>query len=312
MTHNSNRIQIGFKSDRNATLRSWTISPWLFLLVSLVILSLLTFSVFKIRSFVGATSNDNVLKPSQSLFIEEKHNTNIRDLNNKVRSAQKTRERLDLLYPRSNTQHEESGQQPSQDIHTLKTTQSWIQDHRAANKELVQHLFDPKLHDQIGFLFGEEKSKIASTKNMHLNAGPWSPRGWPTMGWIQSRFGKQNPNWQGESSLHTGLDFKAPLKSRVRSTQDGWVVFAGTLPIYGQSIWIRHAGDYTTLYAHLNEIDVERFDRVTRGQIIGKVGSSGSTLIPHLHYEIRRSGIPVDPSPSLGIMKEIASNSNRL
>lgn len=95
--------------------------------------------------------------------------------------------------------------------------------------------------------------------------------------------------------LHAGVDIAAATGTPVWVADDGMVIFAGWRGGYGQTIVVDHGDGRTTLYAHLSTINVRVRDSVTTGQLIGAVGSTGETTGPHLHYEIRRRGRPVDP-----------------
>ena len=96
--------------------------------------------------------------------------------------------------------------------------------------------------------------------------------------------------------FHAGVDFAAPHGTPVRSVANGTVQFAGTQNGYGKVVHIRHDdGDRTTVYAHLSRIDVREGQSVQPGDNIGAVGSSGLATGPHLHFEVREGGKPVDP-----------------
>ena len=82
--------------------------------------------------------------------------------------------------------------------------------------------------------------------------------------------------------------------------RNGQVAFAGWMAGYGQVVWVEHRGRTTTIYAHLSEISVEAGQRVQGGEELGAVGSTGEATAPHLHFEVRRRGRPVDPVPLLG------------
>jgi murein DD-endopeptidase MepM/ murein hydrolase activator NlpD len=96
---------------------------------------------------------------------------------------------------------------------------------------------------------------------------------------------------------HTGVDFAAPVGTKIRSVADGVVDFAGYNGGYGRTVIVSHPGKITTLYAHLNTFGdgVTKGARVTQGQVIGTVGMTGWTTGPHLHYEFRVGGRHVDP-----------------
>jgi murein DD-endopeptidase MepM/ murein hydrolase activator NlpD len=95
--------------------------------------------------------------------------------------------------------------------------------------------------------------------------------------------------------LHAGTDFAAPIGTPVYSTADGVVIEAGWRSGYGRLIRIQHEFGIETRYAHLNVIRVNVGQRVSRGERIGDIGNSGRSTGPHLHYEVRVGGQPVDP-----------------
>lgn len=97
--------------------------------------------------------------------------------------------------------------------------------------------------------------------------------------------------------FHAGIDFAAPHGTPVRSVAEGRVEFAGTRKGYGHVVYIEHGnGRRTTVYAHLSRIDVREGQQVMRGETIGAVGSSGVATGPHLHFEVREAGRPIDPA----------------
>lgn len=116
----------------------------------------------------------------------------------------------------------------------------------------------------------------------------------PVSALVGDRFGPRG------SRFHPGLDFPASYGARVRAAKRGRVVRAGwDGGGYGFLIVIRHRGHVRTMYAHLSHIGVHRGERVFAGERIGRVGSSGESTGPHLHFEVRRRGAAVDPLPAL-------------
>lgn len=97
------------------------------------------------------------------------------------------------------------------------------------------------------------------------------------------------------SVVHQGLDFAAPLLTPVSAAAPGRVQAAGWDSLYGNYVIIEHTRAYTTFYGHLHTLSCKTDDPVAGGQIIGTVGSSGRSSSPHLHYEVRLEGKPVDP-----------------
>jgi murein DD-endopeptidase MepM/ murein hydrolase activator NlpD len=124
------------------------------------------------------------------------------------------------------------------------------------------------------------------------------PSGWPLprdVASISSAFGAPRGR-----STHQGLDLRAPRGTKVLATADGVVSFAGRSGAYGRLVVLDHGNGWETRYAHLHRIKVEEGKRVRRGRTLGTVGHSGNAGGNHLHYELRRNGVPVDPRPTLG------------
>jgi murein DD-endopeptidase MepM/ murein hydrolase activator NlpD len=123
---------------------------------------------------------------------------------------------------------------------------------------------------------------------------------WPVDGWLSSSYGmRQDPMGGKGRSFHEGVDLAAWHQSPVRAPADGTVVFSGRKGGYGQTVRIRHEYGYTTLFGHLSERLVEEGDPVTKGRLIGRVGSTGHSTGSHLHYEVRINGKAVNPWPYL-------------
>ena len=99
----------------------------------------------------------------------------------------------------------------------------------------------------------------------------------------------------GTQKLHEGMDFSAPIGTEVYATGNGTVVKADWDGSYGNLITIDHSYNYTTRYAHLSEILVKNGQRVKRGDLIGRIGNTGKSTGPHLHYEVRLNGAPQNP-----------------
>jgi len=118
--------------------------------------------------------------------------------------------------------------------------------------------------------------------------------------WISSPFGNRYHPILHEWRLHTGIDLAAPSGTAVRAAAVGTVTYADWLGGYGKCVIVLHSGLYSTLYAHLSSISVAVDDTVVGNlTVIGKVGSTGYSTGPHLHFEIRLNGNPVDPAEYL-------------
>lgn len=117
----------------------------------------------------------------------------------------------------------------------------------------------------------------------------------PVQGWFMSGFGYRIDPFTGQVKMHEGLDIAAPPGTPIIAPADGSVKFAGERRGFGLTLEIDHGYGYTTLYGHCQRIDVEEGNKVTRGDVVAHVGSTGKSTGPHLHYEVRVSQIPVNP-----------------
>lgn len=124
-----------------------------------------------------------------------------------------------------------------------------------------------------------------------------TPSIWPTWGRITSRFGWRRHPITRASDFHTGIDIAGNnmYGRSVYATGNGRVRFAGYRRSYGHLIIIEHGYGFSTYYAHLSRIRVSVGQMVEKGQLIGNVGNSGDSTGPHLHYEVRKWGEPVNP-----------------
>lgn len=120
---------------------------------------------------------------------------------------------------------------------------------------------------------------------------------------IGSRFGVRTDPINHRLSLHTGIDMDAPYRAPVYATAPGTVIYAGWLGDYGRAVEIDHGLGIVTLYAHLKRSLVSAGENVDRHAEIGLVGSTGRSTGPHVHYEVRVDGRPVDPAKFLGLAR---------
>lgn len=132
----------------------------------------------------------------------------------------------------------------------------------------------------------------------------YTPTIWPVNGKLEGGFGgRRNPFGGLGWEFHSGQDIEADSGAPVVSGASGRVIFVGWQNGYGQLVVVDHGGGLTTRYGHLSHIDVEAEQMVSRGQLLGKVGSTGRSTGPHLHYEVRINDQAVNPLPYLLQMK---------
>ncbi|MBW3661024.1 MAG: M23 family metallopeptidase [Gemmatimonadetes bacterium] len=123
--------------------------------------------------------------------------------------------------------------------------------------------------------------------------GPGVPGGWPL-----TIKGFRTAGFTGPDH-HPGVDIAAPVNTPVVATAEGVVERAGSDPVYGEYVLLRHQDGFTTMYGHNALVLVQRGDPVERGETIAYSGNSGRSTAPHLHYEVRRRGRAVDPDAYL-------------
>ncbi len=118
---------------------------------------------------------------------------------------------------------------------------------------------------------------------------------WPVNSRIASSFGRRMDPFSGEGTYHPGVDLEAPMGTPVRATADGVIRYAEWQSGYGKAIVVDHGSAIHTLYGHLSRFSVIAGQPVRRGEVIGYSGSTGRSSGPHLHYEVRVGGTPVNP-----------------
>jgi murein DD-endopeptidase MepM/ murein hydrolase activator NlpD len=118
---------------------------------------------------------------------------------------------------------------------------------------------------------------------------------YPLVGIVTSNFGWRVHPILGYRRFHAGVDFGASHGSTIQAADAGVVIFSGWYGGYGNAVVISHGGSLTTLYAHASELYVSQGQTVQQGQAIAAVGSTGFSTGPHLHFEVRQNGEPVNP-----------------
>lgn len=132
----------------------------------------------------------------------------------------------------------------------------------------------------------------AAPKVVKAGSGVFS---WPVVGEVTSGFGYRIHPIFNVRRMHTGVDIDADTGDPIKAASGGTVVSAGWRGGYGKCVVIAHSGGLATLYGHMSEIKVSVGQAVKKGQVIGKVGSTGYSTGPHLHFEVRVNGDCVDP-----------------
>jgi murein DD-endopeptidase MepM/ murein hydrolase activator NlpD len=154
---------------------------------------------------------------------------------------------------------------------------------------------------QFNFLESNVKQAEMPGSSMQLLPGQGiadltsTPTLWPVIGHLTGTFGERMDPFSGEGAFHTGVDISSQYGDGVRATADGVVIEAGDHAGYGRLVVVDHGFGLTTWYGHLSSFNVHLGQQVRRGDTVGNVGVSGRSTGPHVHYEVRINGAPVNP-----------------
>lgn len=161
--------------------------------------------------------------------------------------------------------------------------------------------------EQFNFLKRNATSMALTAQSLrlipdrHWEDMSFTPSFWPVIGQITGSFGERLDPFSGEGAFHTGVDISAPYGSEVHATADGIVETVETRSGYGRLVIVDHGFGVTTWYGHLSGFASAEGAHVKRGEVIGYVGVSGRSSGPHVHYEVRMYGAPVNPARYLHI-----------
>ncbi|HWR01349.1 MAG TPA: M23 family metallopeptidase [Chlorobaculum sp.] len=143
---------------------------------------------------------------------------------------------------------------------------------------------DENILDQEGLQVKSGKSSLVSRPNIR-----------PITGMISSDFGMREHPILKRVLFHAGTDFSAPVGTKVIVTADGTVAFSGFDRGFGKTVIINHANGYQTVYAHLSKTVIRQGQHVNRGDVIAFSGNTGLSTGPHLHYEVHKDNVQVNP-----------------
>ena len=157
------------------------------------------------------------------------------------------------------------------------------------------------MHDQIDQLesasFDQEQDFTSLMGQLHekKNLLACTPSIRPAKGWISSRFGYRISPFTGRRELHSAYDVANREGTPIIAPANGVVTYIGKKGAYGKLMIINHGYGLVTRYGHLKSFDVKKGTKVKRGDVIAKMGNTGRSTGPHLHYEVRLNGVPVNP-----------------
>lgn len=224
-----------------------------------------------------------------------------------TRISQKDRELMDqLLVSQKDVEYKKQNKEDEKQAKKQKASESLqaLNQLKASRAEVDQEI--KKISSNIDQLERQEDELLRESQQLESqirslqNSGKKYAGGsmvWPAPGWgqVTSYFGMRLHPILKKYRMHTGVDIHAPSGASIVAANKGTVISAGWQSGYGNTVIVDHGGGISTLYAHASKILVRTGDNVSAGQTIAKVGSTGLSTGPHLHFEVRKNGTPVDP-----------------
>lgn len=285
-----------FKEDEGISSK-FRLRGWIGMALAGLVVALIASNVFFWNTFVNYKTTDRNLDDAQKTVQEQK--TQLLALATKIKTLEKDLLRIrdfdsKLRVMINLDQDRRISDSPIGGPESTDFADSYLPMHR-------QELLARKMHNFLHQLNTEARlEEVRQQELMHVirsNQDLWAatPSIWPVQGWVSSPFGARTSPFTGKREFHKGLDISAPSGTPIYAPAKGNVIFTGRDGGYGLSMMVDHGSGIKTRYAHLHSIAIKRGQKVTRGELIAYVGSTGRSTGPHLHYEVRLNGVPVNP-----------------
>lgn len=273
-------------SLRNISFRLSLWKTWMILgLLGILILVLITLSVLYGTVIYGGISDKSLRLENEKL---KKYNAKVVELEKELQEyrsfTQKVAEWAGIEYPFSpNSQKRETN------LALLREDTSTLNKGR-----ILSSLENTETGSKLSIQNESERPPFPIRQEAQIEADSLRriPKGQPIDGWITQGFSLNESTFGGK---HTGIDFAARESTKVKVTADGTVSFVGWDDVYGNLVMVDHKNGYVTYYGHNSKILVNSGNFVRRGEVIALSGNSGLSSAPHLHYEIKKDDIPIDP-----------------
>jgi murein DD-endopeptidase MepM/ murein hydrolase activator NlpD len=288
--------QVVIFKDHHGTCRKLRFRGWLFALLLLALAGLVAGDLFLVRYFYNYKRMERDLGLSEKQAQEQ--NTQLASLSDKVKTLEADLTRIRTFDARLrqmiNLDKEPRDAAP-QDGADKDFTTKYLPLYRQEmlTRKLHQFLADLRGQARLEQVRQEEIRGVLTASGSRLAA---LPTNWPVEGFVSSGFGERTSPFSGKKEFHKGMDIVAPVGTPVLAPGDGTVTFAGQAEGGGFTVTIDHQGGLVTSYGHLRDAAVAKGQAIRRGQLIGHVGDLGQATGPHLHYEARQDGVPVNPA----------------
>lgn len=268
------------------------ISTWLKICGAALIIALLFIVLF---NYIIVTPNEKNLI-AENKRLKSQYGVMSMRLENMLEVMDKMEDRDDNFYrvmmqldPISNAQRLSGLDYENRYSQLSKLSDSRLVEQLSKRMNLLEKRIYSQLQsfDQLQEALGNQQDRLSHIPSvLPINIADYT---------MSSGYGYRMDPIYGAAKFHEGLDFAASKGTDVFATGDGKVIVAGREAGYGNCVDIEHGYNYLTRYAHLSEILVKPGEEVKRGQLIGKVGSTGKSTGPHLHYEVRYKDVPQNP-----------------
>jgi len=237
-----------------------------------------------LESHIEGLSRLNV---EQKNMIDEKANT-IKNLEEREKSINAKIDQFTEKY-KDMAEKYLSGESRSKTSRSDDRTERTFVDDISILKDKLDELINEKS------LHTEDISGLQQTEEKLKNYMATIPTLWPASGRVSSNFGQREDPFNSSERFHAGIDIAADYGSDINAAADGTVITSGTLAGYGKAVIISHGNGLTTLYGHISSAIAKEGQKVKKGDLIARVGSTGRSTGPHLHFEVRINDTPVDP-----------------
>ncbi len=290
------KYQIVIFKDRHGVYKKLRVHGFLFVLIILALAATVSVNFFLARYYYGYNAMKTDLSKSEKTIVEQK--TQLVNLAEKLKGLESDLSRIrafdSKLRLMINLDQEPRTVSHLGNADAKDFTNRYLPLYRQEMLTRKLHQFLRELSEDAKLEQMRQEELLAAFEKNGENLAS-IPAIWPTEGWISSGFGDRLSPFTGKSEFHKGLDISAPLGTPVHAPADGTVIMAENAANSGNSITIDHHGGLTTSYNHLKEFSVRQGQSVSKGDLIGYVGDTGQSTGPHLHYEVRLNGAPVNP-----------------
>ncbi|MGC9070457.1 MAG: M23 family metallopeptidase [Elusimicrobiales bacterium] len=251
------------------------------------------FSLFSVFSYI-----DYYLLKTENIFLKYKLASIVRHANegllylNAVKRVDRQIEELTFYNKRRPKLRLPIGGPTSADSLRFSSMISGIDYSKLSNRDIIDAYKIIKDESEQRIRDYEKLFNYITSKASMINS---IPKGWPVAGFISSPFGYRIHPFTLSYDFHSGVDIVNDPGTDIKVCADGVVRYTGWAMGYGLCVIVDHGFGYTTLYGHLSQVNVKVGDVVKKGSIIGKLGSTGTSTGPHLHYEVWRYGVFENP-----------------